>query len=402
MRLILLGPPGAGKGTQAQRLVARYGLVQLSTGDMLRAAVAAGTPVGLKAKDLMAQGALVPDDVVCAIIADRIAEPDAHNGFILDGFPRTVGQAEALDAMLNERELDLDAVIALKVDEDALLTRVEKRVAEMTARGEAVRADDNAEALKKRLDAYRAQTAPLIDYYGGKGTLSVIDGMAAIDAVERNIVDILDRKAKAKAETETQGSEGIVSSIANSVKEAVASVGEGLRKTVDALTGEPAAAVPEIAVPRPMSPIAPSPDKSKATGSKARQRTAAIAVAEATAAPRASRPADTSKTGRKTARKTAKKAKTAAKRKKKAVKTAKTRSKAPSARSATRARKGSAKAAGRTGSRSGGRTRGKTARKGAQKPARKAAATRRPVAKKRAGTARRTVKKAAKRKSGRR
>jgi adenylate kinase len=358
--------------------------------------------VGLKAKDLMAQGALVPDDVVCAIIADRIAEPDAHNGFILDGFPRTVGQAEALDAMLNERELDLDAVIALKVDEDALLTRVEKRVAEMTARGEAVRADDNAEALKKRLDAYRAQTAPLIDYYGGKGTLSVIDGMAAIDAVERNIVDILDRKAKAKAETETQGSEGIVSSFANSVKDAVASVGEGLRKTVDALTGEPAAAVPEIAVPRPMSPIAPSPDKSKATGSKARQRTAAIAVAEAAAAPRASRPADTSKTGRKTARKTAKKAKTAAKRKKKAVKTAKTRSKAPSARSATRARKGRAKAAGRTGSRSGGRTRGKTARKGAQKPARKAAATRRPVAKKRAGTARRTVKKAAKRKSGRR
>jgi len=402
MRLILLGPPGAGKGTQAQRLVARYGLVQLSTGDMLRAAVAAGTPVGLKAKDLMAQGALVPDDVVCAIIADRIAEPDAHNGFILDGFPRTVGQAEALDAMLNERKLDLDAVIALKVDEDALLTRVEKRVAEMTARGEAVRADDNAEALKKRLDAYRAQTAPLIDYYGGKGTLSVIDGMAAIDAVERNIVDILDRKAKAKAETETQGSEGIVSSFANSVKEAVASVGEGLRKTVDALTGEPAAAVPEVAVPRPMSPIAPSPDKSKATGSKARQRTAAIAVAEAAAAPRASRPADTSKTGRKTARKTAKKAKTAAKRKKKAVKTAKTRSKAPSARSATRARKGRAKAAGRTGSRSGGRTRGKTARKGAQKPARKAAATRRPVAKKRAGTARRTVKKAAKRKSGRR
>src|SRR5215475_13777390 len=134
MRLILLGPPGAGKGTQAQRLAERYGIPQLSTGDMLRAAVKAGTPVGLKAKDIMARGELVPDDVVVAIVADRIEQPDARNGFILDGFPRTVPQAEALDRLLNQKGLTLDAVIELKVDEGILLKRVENRVAEMVAR----------------------------------------------------------------------------------------------------------------------------------------------------------------------------------------------------------------------------------------------------------------------------
>src|SRR3569833_2257016 len=152
MRLILLGPPGAGKGTQAQRLVGKHGIVQLSTGDMLRAAVAAGTPVGLRAKELMDRGDLVPDEVVVAIIADRIGQPDARRGFVLDGFPRTVAQAQALDKLLEERDLT--------VDEGILIRRIETRVAEMTARGEKVRADDNAEALKKRLDAYRAQTAP--------------------------------------------------------------------------------------------------------------------------------------------------------------------------------------------------------------------------------------------------
>ena len=192
MRLILLGPPGAGKGTQAQRLVEKYGIVQLSTGDMLRAAVKAETPVGLQAKDIMARGELVPDDVVVAIISDRIDQPDARNGFILDGFPRTVGQAEALDCLLSDKGLTLDAVIELEVDEGILLARVEKRVAEMTARGEAVRADDNAEALKKRLDAYRTQTAPLTDYYAGKGALEKVDGMASIDEVTAAIAALLD------------------------------------------------------------------------------------------------------------------------------------------------------------------------------------------------------------------
>ena len=191
MRLILLGPPGAGKGTQAQRLVERHGIVQLSTGDMLRAAVNAGTPVGLKAKDIMARGELVPDDIVVAIVADRIDEPDAAKGFILDGFPRTVPQAEALDRMLADKGLKLDAVIELKVDPAILLGRVEKRIADMRARGQPVRADDNPQALTTRLDAYRAQTAPLVDYYGKKGVLKTVDGMASIPEVGQAIDRIL-------------------------------------------------------------------------------------------------------------------------------------------------------------------------------------------------------------------
>jgi adenylate kinase len=183
MRLILLGPPGAGKGTQAQRLVSKYGIVQLSTGDMLRAAVAAGTPVGQRAKSIMEAGQLVPDEVVVAIIADRIGQADAKRGFVLDGFPRTVAQAEALDRLLKERGLALDGVIELKVDEGILIKRIETRVAEMTARGEKVRSDDNPEVLKGRLAAYRAQTAPLADYYAGKGMLKRVDGMAPVDAV---------------------------------------------------------------------------------------------------------------------------------------------------------------------------------------------------------------------------
>lgn len=191
MRLILLGPPGAGKGTQAQLLVQRHGIVQLSTGDMLRAAVKAETPVGLKAKDIMARGELVPDEVVIAIIADRIEQDDAKKGFILDGFPRTVPQAEALDKLLKEKGLKLDAVIELKVNEGILLQRVESRIAQMKARGETVRADDNAESLAKRLEAYRAQTAPLVDYYGDRRALATVDGMLSIDEVTAAIDRVL-------------------------------------------------------------------------------------------------------------------------------------------------------------------------------------------------------------------
>jgi adenylate kinase len=193
MRLILLGPPGAGKGTQAKRLVERFNTIQLSTGDMLRAAVAAGTPVGLRAKDVMARGDLVPDDVVVAIVADRISEQDAQHGFILDGFPRTVAQAEALDRMLEQKGLALDAVIELKVNETALLSRIEGRAASMAARGEVLRADDNPESVKKRLDAYRAQTAPLAGYYAGKGMLRAVDGMASIDDVTAAIAETLSK-----------------------------------------------------------------------------------------------------------------------------------------------------------------------------------------------------------------
>ena len=198
MRLILLGPPGAGKGTQAQRLISKYGIVQLSTGDMLRAAVAAGTPVGLRAKAIMERGELVPDEVVVAIIADRIDQPDAKRGFVLDGFPRTVAQAEALDKLLAERGLSLDAVIELKVDEGILIKRIERRVAEMTARGEKVRADDNPAVLKDRLAAYRKQTAPLTGYYAKKGQLQGVDGMADIDEVTVAIDRLLAQPARAK------------------------------------------------------------------------------------------------------------------------------------------------------------------------------------------------------------
>ncbi len=209
MRLILLGPPGAGKGTQAKRLVERHGIVQLSTGDMLRAAVAAGTPVGLKAKDIMASGGLVPDEVVIGIISERIDQPDAAGGFILDGFPRTVPQAEALTRLLKEKGLKLDAAVELRVNEGVLLQRVETRIAEMTARGESVRADDNAEALAKRLAAYRAQTAPLVDYYAEKRLLATVDGMKSVEEVSADIAAMLEAmtatasvprsRAKAKA-----------------------------------------------------------------------------------------------------------------------------------------------------------------------------------------------------------
>ncbi|WP_065750123.1 adenylate kinase [Bradyrhizobium paxllaeri] len=191
MRLILLGPPGSGKGTQALRLVSKHGIVQLSTGEMLRAAVAAETPIGLQAKDIMANGGLVPDEVVVGIISDRIEQPDAKKGFILDGFPRTVPQAEALDELLKKKHLKLDAVVELRVNESALLDRVEKRAEETRARGEEVRVDDTPEVLTKRLAQYRTLTEPLIHYYSERRKLLTVDGMMTIEHVTREINRIL-------------------------------------------------------------------------------------------------------------------------------------------------------------------------------------------------------------------
>jgi adenylate kinase len=187
MRLILLGPPGAGKGTQAARLVEKHGIPQLSTGDMLRAAVKAATPVGIQAKTVMESGGLVSDEIVVGIIADRLDEADATAGFILDGFPRTVAQAQALDSMLADKKMGLDAIIELKVDESALLARIENRARETVAAGGVVRSDDNPEAFKKRLDAYRQQTAPVSAYYASRGVLKTLDGMAPIDEVTKSL-----------------------------------------------------------------------------------------------------------------------------------------------------------------------------------------------------------------------
>lgn len=196
INLILLGPPGAGKGTQAKRLEEKYSLKQLSTGDMLRAEIASGTELGLKAKSIMDSGALVSDDIVIAMIANRIDQADCKNGVIFDGFPRTVAQAEALDAMLSEKGRPLSAVVELKVDEEALVKRLNNRIAETQARGEPVRGDDNEETLRKRLQVFRDQTAPILPYYDRKGMLQSVDGMAEIDVVEASLAKIL-QSAKA-------------------------------------------------------------------------------------------------------------------------------------------------------------------------------------------------------------
>jgi|SRR5215218_1696920 adenylate kinase len=261
MRIVLLGPPGAGKGTQAKELVSKYGIVQLSTGDMLRAAVAAGTPIGLKAKDIMARGALVPDEVVVAIVSDRIDQADAKRGFILDGFPRTVPQAEALDHMLKEKGLRLDGVVALEVDPDILVRRIASRVEEMKARGEPLRPDDNPEVLKQRLTAYQTQTAPLVDYYRGNGALRMVDGMASISdvgaAIGRALADTAFRPAPAR-----NAAGGRKSAFS---KAASAGNPPGKVKAAKAAKGAPKAAVkPPVARRKAAAKAAPAKARKKA------------------------------------------------------------------------------------------------------------------------------------------
>ena len=191
MNLILLGPPGAGKGTQAQALAERRGIPQLSTGDMLRAAVKAGTAIGRRADDVMKAGSLVSDEIVIGIIAERIEQADCAKGFILDGFPRTLVQAEALDTLLEQKNKKLDIVIEFKVDDQVLSTRVEKRAKETLAAGGTVRPDDNADALRVRLMAYYRETSPLIGYYYAKKKLKSVDGMAPIADVSQAIDRLL-------------------------------------------------------------------------------------------------------------------------------------------------------------------------------------------------------------------
>jgi adenylate kinase len=239
MRLILLGPPGSGKGTQAQRLIHRYGIVQLSTGEMLRAAVAAQTPVGLKAKDIMAAGSLVPDEVVIGIISDRLDQDDAAKGFILDGFPRTVPQAEALDALLKKKHLKLDAVIELRVNESALLERVERRAAETRARGEEVRVDDTAEVLIKRLASYRSMTEPLIHYYSERRKLLTVDGMMTIEHVTHEIGRILAAIGAIEPKMPKKAAKTAVRAAGRKAPKAAKKASGGARKAAKSPPGRP-------------------------------------------------------------------------------------------------------------------------------------------------------------------
>ena len=187
MRIVLLGPPGAGKGTQAQRIVEKFGILHLSTGEMLRTAVQKETDIGHKMNKFMAEGRLVPDELIIAAVNERILQPDAEPGFVLDGFPRTISQAVTLNDLLNKEAVELDHVVELRADDEILLERILTRAQEARDRGHAVRADDNRETLKVRLEAYTEQTAPLIEYYRSKGVLRSVDGLQPIDAVTRDV-----------------------------------------------------------------------------------------------------------------------------------------------------------------------------------------------------------------------
>jgi adenylate kinase len=264
MRLILLGPPGSGKGTQAQRLVQRHGIIQLSTGEMLRAAVAAQTPVGMKAKDIMSSGGLVPDDIVIGIISDRLDQPDAAKGFILDGFPRTVPQAEALDELLKKKHMKLEAVIELRVNESALLQRVETRAAETRARGEEVRIDDTPEVLTKRLASYRSQTEPLIHYYSERRKLLTVDGMMTIEHVTREINRILAAIGAVEAEASKKAA------AKRTAKAAKASPRKAVKPAVKGAMAAGKVATASRKAGKPVSKGSKKPVRKAAAGSKAR------------------------------------------------------------------------------------------------------------------------------------
>jgi adenylate kinase len=269
MRLILLGPPGSGKGTQAQKLIHRYRIVQLSTGEMLRAAVAAQTPVGLKAKDIMASGGLVPDDIVIGIISDRLDQPDAERGFILDGFPRTVPQARALDDLLRKKRLKLDAVIELRVNESALLERVENRAAETRARGEEVRIDDTPEVLTKRLASYRALTEPLIHYYSERRKLLTVDGMMTIEHVTHEIDRILTAIGAVEAKTPKKAAKPVAKAAKATGRKAVKSVKKAPRSAGKAAKAAPKGSKKGIAR-KPAGKTAKKPTRKAISGSRKR------------------------------------------------------------------------------------------------------------------------------------
>jgi adenylate kinase len=283
MRLILLGPPGAGKGTQAQHLVAKYGIIQLSTGDMLRAAVAAGTSIGRQVSEIMASGALCPDDIVVSIVEDRIQQPDAHQGFVLDGFPRTVPQAVALDRMLARHGVALDAVIALKVDESALLKRIESRIAETRARGGALRDDDDPQVLHRRLLAYREQTAPLITYYQLQGVLQTVDGMAAIGQVTAAIEQALREVAAAKGASGAEAAKK--ASVVSTPTAKIPSAKAAIAKKSAAVRGKEPAHRPPVAAKR-VAGVGKKTKKSAAAARPPRPRKAAAAARRSVGKPK--------------------------------------------------------------------------------------------------------------------